>query len=160
MRWPVVLACLAVLGCERSTVGTDQLAQPGWQPQHATFEGNQLYAVALADKNVGWIVGGEGAILHSEDVGANWSYQSSGTVHDLRGVAAFDGDTAWVVGQKGSVLRTITGGRVWLPCFVGVPDHNYNAVAYVDAHHVWVVGDTGTIITTSDGGRSWRQVSG
>ena len=135
----VVVISFLVGGCSLNSTGTDGLNQPGWEAQHAQFEGNQLYAVAFAGDQTGWIVGGEGAILYSDDAGASWNYQNSGTINALRGMVAFDSDTAWIVGLRSSVLRTTNGGQVWMPCFIGVPEHNYYSITNIDANNVWAV---------------------
>src|SRR6266852_1664330 len=60
--------------------------------------GQYLNSMAFVTQKSGWVVGGAGIILHSEDGGGTWNPQSSGTSTVLNSVAFATPQLGWVVG--------------------------------------------------------------
>ena len=78
-----------------------------------TFNANPLWSIDFpisGISQVGYVVGGSGTILKTNDAGSNWQSQQSGTMQTLNKVFFLDLDFGFVVGDSGIVLRTINGG--------------------------------------------------
>jgi photosystem II stability/assembly factor-like uncharacterized protein len=60
-----------------------------------------------------WLVGRNGLILRTQDAGATWIAQSSGTTSTIDAISAVrtDPSTAWAVGANGLILKTTSGGN-------------------------------------------------
>lgn len=93
-----------------------------------------------------WAVGDGGAIARSNDNGATWTSQSSGTGENLYGVAFADASYGVAVGRRGTVLITTDGGALWTPRSLG-KDLFLGAVA-IDATTITVAGEDGVIATS------------
>jgi hypothetical protein len=63
-------------------------------------------AVSFLDANTGTLVGSNGEILRTDDGGATWRDQASGTINRLYAVAMLDANTGIAVGQFVTILRT------------------------------------------------------
>ncbi len=136
------------------------------QPQAATFT---LASLALQS---GWAVGRWGTILHTEDGGATWKKQTSGTEEALMSVAFATPQSGWAVGRDGIILHTEDGGGTWNAQTSTVETHTdprvtseiemwLDSVVFTTPQSGWAVGRSGTILHTENGGRSWeRQTSG
>lgn len=122
-----------------------------WTEQYKTKVG--LLRVRFANQLVGWVVGGNGTILHTSDGGSTWEPQVSGSAMLLTGLAIVDPNTAWVSGAKGTLLFTRDGGKTWdaapVSTNVGISD-----VTFADPQHGLAVG-YGIILSTSDSGNTW-----
>lgn len=70
-----------------------------------------LNDIAFADANNGWIVGPRGLVLATQDGGATWVRQASGSRQNLQTVRAVSAQTAWIGGSASSILATASGGR-------------------------------------------------
>jgi len=132
-----------------------------------------LFGVHFIDAKEGWVVGDDGAILHSIDGGKTWEDQASGVKASLRGVYFFDELTGWVVGREekpygggsiGVVLFTRDGGFKWQRLLENsLP--GLNAVRFTDRKTGVMLGDGldpfgSGMFRTTDGGRSWDPVRG
>lgn len=60
-----------------------------------------------------WIVGGSGTILMTDDIGAQWDQQTSGTARDLSGVFFINNMKGWAVGIESVIRYTQNGGLTW-----------------------------------------------
>lgn len=57
-----------------------------------------------------WAVGASGAIVFSNDGGANWIQQNSGTNVTLRSVFAVNDQVLFALGDEGVIVKSINGG--------------------------------------------------
>jgi photosystem II stability/assembly factor-like uncharacterized protein len=123
-----------------------------WQERYRSQDG--LSEIKFANENVGWMVGGNGLILHTSDGGINWTRQSSGTDVLLNGLAVIDTNNAWACGASGTLLYTNDGGTTWnkrkIDTRIAISD-----ITFVNQKHGWAVG-YGTILSTNDGGQTWE----
>jgi photosystem II stability/assembly factor-like uncharacterized protein len=110
--------------------------------------------LAFPSPLVGYLVGGIGQLVRTQDGGKTWSRSPHLTDALLRGVAALDERHVVVVGSEGTILRTEDGGEGWQPVPSRTTQH-LRAVAFRDSEHGVAVGLYGTVLTTVDGGRSW-----
>jgi poly(3-hydroxybutyrate) depolymerase/photosystem II stability/assembly factor-like uncharacterized protein len=90
-----------------------------------------------------WAVGDGGQIWASENDGASWFEQASGTTEDLYAVSFADGQNGAAVGRNGTVLVTTNGGTTWTPRSFGAT--TTLAAVRVDATTVWVGGQDGLV---------------
>jgi len=110
-----------------------------------------------AAHSLGWAVGPNGIIVHSETSGASWSTQASGTSADLNDIEVTRWMTGVAVGDGGAVVHTIDGGATWLtspPPTSG----DLHAVAFGDERNVWVAGSDARIFHSNQigSGSSWK----
>src|SRR5258708_18892504 len=95
-------------------------AQSGWFWQNPLPTENWLRGVATPDANTTIAVGALGTIVRTEDGGATWTVQPSGTTHDLFAVSFVDANTGWVIDllppyRSEIILHTMDGGITWEP---------------------------------------------
>ena len=130
-----------------------------WQVLQAPTR-QELIHIDVVDEKRAWIVGADGAILHTDDGGESWIRQASGTRVTLFHVDFRNEKKGWAVGEEGTILRTDNGGQTWTK--VDAPTHStLLGVQFVSDDEGWVVGRRGSILRSSDGGRTWvEQESG
>ena len=143
--------------------GVRAFAQPGWRFQNPLPQGNTLHGVATLDLATAIAVGDGGTIMRTNDGGATWTFQQSGTFNALLAVSFVDANTGWAVGQGPTILSTRDGGNTWISQFGDGPDIQLNSVFFLDVNTGWAVGgafppnprQVGIIMRTTDGGNSW-----
>ncbi len=131
-----------------------------WERQNLPARSAALLAVdGVMDRfaRAGWAVGGSGTILRTEDAGATWRAQVSGTSVALHAVSALSAAAAWAVGESGTILFTRDGIN-WERQGAGGEGDLYGVTA-LDERHVWAVGEAGAVLYYD--GTTWsRQASG
>lgn len=115
-----------------------------------------LYSVQFVDKDTGYIVGDRGLILTTDNGGASWREQYSGTDTQLFHLSMRD-KHGWVVGTGGKILHTNDGGRNWYPQRSGVQE-DLNRVYFVDDRVGLISGDKGVLLRSDNGGATWERV--
>ena len=130
-----------------------------WQALHVPTN-RELIHIDFVDDKRGWIVGADGAILHTEDAGETWVKQSSGTEATLYHVDFRNQKQGWVVGERGTILRTEDSGLTWT--IVESPARaTLLSVQFINEDEGWIVGRGGVILRSGDRGRTWvEQESG
>ena len=106
-------------------------------------------------------VGDHGAVLLSDDKGANWR-QSRSVPSDvlLTGVSFVDAQHGWAVGHHGVVLHTEDGGETWTLQRVDMQaDKPLFAVHFFDQNTGVAVGLWSLVLRTVDGGAHWTEVT-
>jgi photosystem II stability/assembly factor-like uncharacterized protein len=103
---------------------------------------------------VGWAVGENGTILHTENGGSRWQIESSGTSKDLRSVTFATPRSGWAVGEYGVILHTEDAGNSW-HIQSNLTQEDLRSVAFTTPQSGWAVGDTETL-HTENGGYSWQ----
>ncbi len=115
-----------------------------------------LLRMFFANEQAGWACGELGAIQATNDGGASWRIQFTGSLRLLYDVAAVDDKQAWIAGAGGVVLHTVDGGQNWNEQASGVTV-GLRAIHFVDAKHGWAAGAGGTILSTTNGGSRWQK---
>jgi photosystem II stability/assembly factor-like uncharacterized protein len=101
-------------------------------------------------RSLGWAVGWNGAIVHTEDGGRNWQVQNSGTQEALFSVFFTLPSSGWVVGEGGTILHTDDGGNNWNPQNSGTNAYLFS-VTFATRESGWAVGTGGTIVHNATG---------
>ncbi len=134
------------------------LAGDCWTWQNPLPKGNPLRDVFFVDAQTGWAVGDYGTILKTQNGGATWTAQTSGTTSYLKSVYFSDNQTGWAVGQGGTILKTKNGGVTWTAQTSGAINW-LHSVYFSDSQTGWAVGGLGTIRKTQNGGATWTAQS-
>ena len=100
----------------------------------------------FVDVNTGWAVGGEGAILRTDDAGLTWKRQSAPTTKRLCAVDFLDPLTGWVVGEGGTILHTRDGGQHWEDASPVGFSSSLTWVQCLDESHGWALGYDGELL--------------
>jgi len=130
-----------------------------WQFQDARTK-QELIHIDFIDDKRGWIVGADGAILHTDNSGESWVRQDSRTSVTLFHVDFRNEKQGLAVGEQGTILVTTDGGISWTKV-----DSRTKAtllsVQFISEDESWIVGRNGVILRSGDGGHSWvEQESG
>jgi photosystem II stability/assembly factor-like uncharacterized protein len=130
-----------------------------------------LHAVYFLNETRGWAVGGNGALLTTEDGGNTWRALSPTTEDALKDVYFADEQNGWLVCERSIydvratteprayLMRTTNGGASWQK--VNVTERGVNArlvrALFTKDGHGWTFGEAGMLYTTRDGGLSWER---
>lgn len=125
-----------------------------WEAQRVGNGDKALSSVECVNPERAWLVGEDGIILHTEDGGASWSRQESGTKATLLRVRSF-GDDGWAVGLDGTLLRTRDGGAMWAQQRLDLTGALFDI--HMDGQQGWIIGAEGTILHSEDGGQTWQR---
>jgi len=139
-----------------------QISFAQWYQQY-TYPGVYLNAVYFIDSNNGWVAGGGGMIIYTNDAGVNWQQQVSGTPNSLNDLCFIDNNSGYAIGDNGTILKTTNGGIDWTQLPSGTQT-NLNGMCIINSDNIWVVGgdrfwpnDFSIILNTTDGGMNWTQ---
>ncbi len=148
----LTLECACQWSSERHVAPGQSLSSVGWREVWPHLEG-----VWTTDGSRVWVVGEGGGIFHSEDSGATWTNQPTGTANALQGIfAANDGKSLWAVGAYGIVLSTQDSGTHWQSVKTPTVVLLNGIYGTPDGTKLWAVGAKGVIVESGDAGRSWR----
>lgn len=124
-----------------------------WQVLHTPTR-QELIHIDFVDDKHGWIVGANGAILHTDDAGETWIKQPADVTTTLYHVDFRNERQGWAVGERGTILTTNSGGAIWSKVSAPVSG-TLLSVQFVNENEGWIVGRGGVILRSGDGGRSW-----
>jgi len=113
----------------------------------------RLYSISFATEDVGWVVGGFGTILVTDDGGRSWEAQKSGTDRYLSDVLFLSEEEGWAIGQGGIILHTDNGGNTWTEQESRSKEWLVKIV-YTGGDSLFAVGDWSTILKYTDGSLS------
>jgi photosystem II stability/assembly factor-like uncharacterized protein len=130
-----------------------------WQAQDAQTK-QELIHIDFVDDKRGWIVGADGAILHTDNAGESWVRQESHTSATLFHVDFRNEKQGLAVGERGTILLTSDGGASWRQVD-STARATLLSVEFISEDESWIVGRNGVILRSGDGGRTWvEQESG
>ena len=132
-----------------------------------------LYNIYFVDENVGYITGGGGTILKTEDGGRTWARKMArsdtpgrggrrgGIRANLMGIQMINETTGFIAGSENTILKTTDGGETWIGSSerarVGETRNNLENILFVSPTTGWVIGSFGTLMHTTDGGENWEK---
>ena len=130
-----------------------------------------LYNIYFVDENVGYITGGRGTILKTEDGGKTWARKMArsdtpgrggrpgGIRANLMGIQMISETTGFIAGSENTILKTTDGGETWVGSSerarVGETRNNLENIWFVSPTTGWIIGSFGTLLHTTDGGENW-----
>jgi len=128
-----------------------------WEVRRVTD--HDLFAVSCIDNEVGWTVGAQGFIGHTEDGGWSWPAQDSGVKTTLRAVSfAFaddDAEVGFVAGDDGTLVTTQDGGEHWT--FAHATSATLRGTAITEgASLLLAVGDGGVVARSTNRGAAFE----
>ncbi|MGE5819328.1 MAG: YCF48-related protein [Deltaproteobacteria bacterium] len=144
--------CFALIGWTIAFTGAVS-PQPADSPNKTSVIRDNFYDVAI-QKQLVWIVGYYGTILHSQDRGLTWVRQQSGTSEALFRVVFRGEKYGWACGSYGTLLHTEDGGETWRRQKVPLEEHLFG-LDFIDELHGVAVGSRGAVLLTEDGGTTW-----
>lgn len=120
---------------------------------------DSMYGITKAGDSTLWMVGNNGKIVCSTDLGKTWTAQESGITKHLQGVAAWDERRAVACGNDGIVLVTQDGGKTWTTPEVPKSEiaNKLIKVKTIANGRAWAVGAMGMVISTTDWGATWTR---
>ncbi len=146
----------AILAVHFTAFCSAAVAQPMWTLQTPQPAGVNLNGVALVSGMDGWIVGEQGAILHTVDGGWDpvaWRDESSPAAeYPIHGVSFSSALRGCAVGN--GIRFTTNGGTTWA-AGSGGSYGTLEAVDLLNDNLGWACGNGGRIIHTTNGGASW-----
>ena len=132
-----------------------------------------LYNIYFVDENVGYITGGRGTILKTEDGGKTWARKMAqsdtpgrggrrgGIRANLMGIQMISETNGFIAGSENTILKTTDGGETWVGSSerarVGETRNNLENIWFVSPTTGWVIGSFGTLLHTMDGGENWNK---
>lgn len=121
-----------------------------------------LTRVRFLDENRGWVVGYDGAILHSRDGGDSWKLQHyDAAARQLFDILMLDAQNGIVVGGYGSYLVTTDGGAHWTPRASPLSELglHLNAITRLSDGTLFISGEKSLLAWSGDGGESWQMLN-
>jgi len=130
-----------------------------WSEQDAGVTLTTFYAVHFTSSLVGWAVGSDGTILHTDNGGGQWNSQNSGMTDYIKGVHFVNGSKGWIISRK-EILYTVDGGSNWNSQFFFDEGTMWD-LFFMNEKIGWATGniwgtDDGVIFSTKDGGITWK----
>ena len=118
-----------------------------------------LTDIEMVDKDNGWAVGSDGAVLNTNNAGLSWTKAKI----DTPAFAEFDfrcvhitPNKVWLAGDPGNVLFSIDRNSGQWDAHALSSGSSINRICFVDEQFGWAVGDLGKIWATEDGGENWK----
>lgn len=133
-----------------------------------------LYNIYFVDANVGFITGGRGTILKTEDGGKTWARKMARSAAaqgqnerprplraNLMGAQMLNAEVGFIAGSENTILKTTDSGETWVGSSqrarVGETRNNLENIWFVSPTQGWIVGSFGTLLHTTDGGETWEK---
>ena len=127
----------------------------------------RLHAVYFLDERRGFVAGGNGVVLATEDGGATWRAMRRPNDDAIRDLLFIGERIGWMLVERNPYAqregeprsyfwRTEDGGKTWFHLDpVGIEAVTLTRLVFADEAHGWTFGEAGAIYATRDGGRSW-----
>ena len=122
-----------------------------------------LTAVAFADKDRGWAVGHDAAIIGTTDGGKTWTLQNfqPHLEKPLLDVLFLDDKRGFAVGAYGLMLETADGGASWTETSapsIREDEVHFNSITRLGNGGLFIAGESGMLALSSDQGRTWAKL--
>jgi photosystem II stability/assembly factor-like uncharacterized protein len=127
-----------------------------------------LHAVYFVNEKKGWVVGGNGVILATNDGGATWTSLKRPTEDKLLDVFFRNENEGWLICESNFyqlkegeplsyLLRTTDGGTTWQRVNLEGVNREARLSRFIIGPDGkgWLIGEAGTLYATRDGGKTW-----
>lgn len=121
-----------------------------------------LTRVRFLDAQRGWIVGHDGAILHSADGGKSWRLQHyNAEARQLYDILMLDAQNGIAVGGYGSYLVTGDGGNTWTAQASPLSELalHLNTLIRLSDGTLFIAGEKSLMAWSSDQGATWQMLN-
>jgi len=127
-----------------------------WQQQQVPTQA-MLTGVYFHDRNLGWVVGHDSAILRTSDGGTtwelvNWAPEDETPFFD---VWFSDAENGVAVGAYGSYFETTDGGTIWSSRWISDDDWHLHKIARSGSGRLYIAGEAGSVYRSDDNGENW-----
>ena len=102
-------------------------AESPWVQISSLVTRAHLNDVHYLNTDTGWAVGDDGTIISTNDGGATWDLQISGTTQSLLSVHFTDANRGWAVGEGRAIVSTNDGGATWTTQTNDIMNHPGNS---------------------------------
>ncbi len=131
-----------------------------WQQSDVPTQ-TTLTSVFFHDENLGWAVGHDAVILHSDDGGVHWRHQYSAPAKEspLLDIWFQDASYGFAIGAYGLFLSTKNGGKSWQEQQLNeTDDFHLNSVAHTVEGSLFIAGEAGVLYRSNNGGQHWTSL--
>lgn len=121
-----------------------------------------LTRVRFLDSKLGWIVGHDGAILHSSNGGSSWKVQHyDAEARQLYDILMLDAQNGIAVGGYGTYLTTADGGANWAQQQSPLADLalHFNTILKLGDGTLFMAGEKSLMAWSKDNGATWQMLN-
>lgn len=120
----------------------------------------ELTGVFFFDRNRGWVVGHDAAILRTVDGGTtwelvNWAPEDEAPLFD---VWFADADNGFAIGAYGTFYTTSDGGITWAYEPINDNDFHLHCIAQAPDGRLYMAAEAGIAYRSDDGGTTWSEL--
>ncbi len=110
------------------------------------FPPTEYFDIFMLDTLVGWAVGDNGLIVHTEN-GKDWVTQPIPYVTSMMGVHFINSQEGWVIGSiMGLILHTTDGGQSWETVAWGMTNNVLTSLYFTSSTNGYVIGYYSTVL--------------
>jgi len=128
-----------------------------WEWNSPLPQGNDLYEIKFASKDVVYAIGGAETLLKSIDSGLTWKIidlDFPGYLYDIYNISIIDEDNIALSGENGTLLKSNDGGATWFK--KSIPINNYFKIDFMNKDIGYATLPVNSkILKTTDGGDTW-----
>jgi photosystem II stability/assembly factor-like uncharacterized protein len=141
---------------ERGHVLVSEDGGESWH-QQASPTRTMLTGVYFHDRDLGWAVGHDSAILRTADGGVTWELVSWAPDDEAPffDVWFSDADNGLAIGAYGAYYETTDGGVTWSSRWISEDDWHLHRIAQADNGKLYIAAEAGSFYRSDDGGESW-----
>jgi len=127
-----------------------------WQQQQVPTR-TMLTGVYFHDRNLGWVVGHDSAILRTADGGVTWELVSWAPEDEnpFFDVWFSDADNGVVIGAYGGYYETTDGGTTWSSRWISEDDWHLHKIVPSHGGRLYIAGEAGSVYRSDDNGENW-----
>src|SRR6516164_1501373 len=156
--WALLLAALLISSL---AAGCNHIRPAASTKGEVIRPSDSFYSVAFLPSGKCYVVGSQGILLGSSDLGRAWRRRNIAERGDLSWLDLYsirfaaDGEHGWISGESGLILQTHDGGQTWNRQSSGTTENLFR-LGVVDAEVAFATGTNGVLMRTVDGGARWQ----
>jgi photosystem II stability/assembly factor-like uncharacterized protein len=127
-----------------------------WQQQQSPTR-TMLTGVYFHDRDHGWAVGHDSAIVRTTDGGVNWELVSwdPEAEEPFFDVWFSDVENGIAIGAYGAYYETTDSGATWSKRWISDDDWHLHKIARADNGKLYIAAEAGSFYRSDDGGENW-----